>query len=106
MQEEVTAILIKLRRYLEELYGDRLTQLILYGSQARGNAHSESDVDVLIVLKEPVDFVMEVKRTNDFITDLCLEYEMLISAPIASASQLASAQTPFFINVRREGLLV
>lgn len=106
MQEEVAAILSKLRRYLEEIYGDRLTQLILYGSQARGSAHSESDIDVLIVLKEPFDFVTEVKRTNDFIADLCLDHEMLISAPIASASQFASAQTPFFINVRREGLLV
>lgn len=99
-------ILGKLRRYLEELYGDRLVQLVLYGSHARGNAHTESDIDVLIVLKEPFDFVAEVNRTNDFIADLCLDHAMLVSAPIASASQLASAQTPFFINVRREGVPV
>lgn len=30
---------------LEEIYGDRLKRLIVYGSQARGEARPDSDVD-------------------------------------------------------------
>lgn len=61
-------ILARLRQYLETLYGDRLAQVILYGSQARSEATPESDIDILVALKGTVDFALEVQRTNDFIS--------------------------------------
>jgi hypothetical protein len=33
-------------------YGENLSQIILFGSQARGNARADSDIDVLIVLED------------------------------------------------------
>lgn len=99
-------ILARLRSYLQATYGDRLSQVILYGSQARGDAHTESDIDVLVVLKDLFDFGAEVKRTNDFIADLCLENEVLVSVAFAALTQVEFAQMPFFINVRREGVTV
>ena len=46
------------RRSLEETFRSRLREFVLYGSQARGTAHEESDVDVLVV----VDDLSEVER--------------------------------------------
>ncbi len=37
---------------LKKLYGDNLSHVILYGSKARGDADSGSDIDVLVVLKK------------------------------------------------------
>ncbi|MGI0495177.1 nucleotidyltransferase domain-containing protein [Alkalinema pantanalense CENA528] len=99
-------ILARLRQYLEALYGDRLAQVILYGSQARSEATPESDIDILVALKGTVDFALEVQRTNDFIADLCLESGTLVSVTLASLEQVESAQAPFFRNLRREGILV
>ena len=45
---------MQLRSHFEQLYGDRLTQMVIYGSQARGDAHPDSDIDVLVILKAPV----------------------------------------------------
>ena len=33
-------------------YGDRLSKIILFGSYARGEAHEDSDVDLLLLLND------------------------------------------------------
>ena len=40
-----------LRRRLEQHFGDRLLHMTLFGSYARGQAHADSDVDVLVVIR-------------------------------------------------------
>ncbi len=40
----------EVRRRLRELLGDRLRDLRLFGSQARGDTHDESDIDVLVLV--------------------------------------------------------
>ncbi|MCH6573795.1 MAG: nucleotidyltransferase domain-containing protein [Bacteroidetes bacterium] len=52
VRPSVQAALGEARAALERLYGDRLVKVILYGSHARGEAHEESDVDVLFVLQD------------------------------------------------------
>ena len=49
---------------LQEIYGPRLRHLILFGSQAHGDATPESDVDVLVVLEGPISSYEEAKRTR------------------------------------------
>lgn len=40
------------RRRVRELLGDRLRDLRLFGSQARGDPHDESDIDVLVLVDD------------------------------------------------------
>ena len=54
MPKTLETLLAELRHRLSGLYGDRLAGLFLYGSQARGDAVTGSDIDVLVVLKGPV----------------------------------------------------
>ena len=61
MTTSLTAIkplLNELKLDLQELYGDRLVKLILFGSHARGEANLDSDIDLLAVLKSPVSQVI------------------------------------------------
>jgi predicted nucleotidyltransferase len=105
-QPHLTEILQKLKGGLVETYGDRLVEVILYGSQARGDADPESDIDVLIVLKGEVNHGAERDRTLDLVCDLTLEYEVLVSCQIVSIADYLSSNYSFYVNVRREGIAV
>lgn len=51
----VPAVARALDRYQQSLqvaFAHRLREMVLYGSQARGDAHEDSDVDVLVVVDE------------------------------------------------------
>ena len=64
MHGTLGAILAQLRAGLEALYGPQLVHLLLYGSQARGEATAESDIDVLVVLQGSVDPGAEIARAG------------------------------------------
>jgi predicted nucleotidyltransferase len=51
MDEKLRALLADLRSGFEAFYGERLVQMVLFGSQARGDAVPEADIDVLVVLQ-------------------------------------------------------
>src|SRR5207237_4813697 len=51
-------------RDVRELYGERVTSILLFGSWARGDAHPESDIDLLVVL-DRVDSVWDELRRMD-----------------------------------------
>lgn len=104
MNQKLSAILSEMRRYIEQLYGDRLFKIILYGSQARGDARSDSDIDLSIVLQEPVDFVAEIEKTSYFVSELCLKYDVLVSCVFLEKEQFLHENGAFFRNVRREGI--
>ncbi|WP_082111607.1 nucleotidyltransferase domain-containing protein [Spirosoma radiotolerans] len=42
------------KKAMQEFYGDRLCDVILYGSYARGDYDEESDIDFMIVLVDDV----------------------------------------------------
>jgi predicted nucleotidyltransferase len=78
------SVLSALREGMEQVYGERLVRMVLYGSRARGDAESGSDLDVLIVLAGTVDPGEEISRTGGFMR----------------------REGSFLRNVRKEGILV
>jgi predicted nucleotidyltransferase len=52
MLSQLKPLLNEFRQALIQYYGDRLSKIILYGSQARNDATENSDIDVMIVLSK------------------------------------------------------
>lgn len=99
-------ILAELRTQLEQLYGVRLLALLLFGSQARGDAHPDSDIDVLVVLAGEVRPGLEIERSGQAVAALSLQYDVVISCVFISAERYRSECSPLLLNVRREGISV
>jgi len=91
---------------LGDLYSSRLRHLVLFGSQARGEAHSESDVDVLVVLSEELDYVAEVRRLLDIMMRLLDRFEVVVSFKPVSLSTYRNTEHPLMINIHREGAVL
>jgi uncharacterized protein len=103
MPQQLSPILKNLRHQMEILYQDRLHSLILFGSQARGDANVDSDIDILIILKDDTDSWTEIKRTGGIISQICLDNSILVSSLFVSAKQFITQDTALFRNIKKEG---
>jgi predicted nucleotidyltransferase len=101
---EIEYILKEFREKAEELYGNRLKSIILYGSCARGQATLDSDIDLAIVLEGNVAAGKEIDRLIDVITDINLSYSVLLSVYPVSEEDYNSVNSPLLLNIREEGI--
>ena len=91
---------------LKNVFGDRLEQIWLYGSYARGDFDSESDVDIMVLVDLPKDKLSSYRRkVSDFSSELDLKYDVLLSIKLQDKEtfQRFAEVLPFFKNIIREG---
>ena len=94
------------QRALEKHYGDRLIDVIVYGSAARGEMTPESDLDLLVLLRPPFDFFTELRQIVDILYPIQLNSNRLISAKPASADDFKRGASQFLRNIRAESISV
>ena len=104
--EQEQQVLSDLRRGLQALYGDRLVKLILFGSRARGDARADSDYDVMVVLRGPMDPYKEIERASYVKSAVCIDHEAVITCIYVSEDELDQDGSLLFRNVRGEGVEV
>lgn len=80
---------------------------ILYGSQARGDARPDSDVDLLILLPDTYTgkaFVQKKFSISDRLYDLSLDLGIEISPLVIVNNVFYARKTPFTVNINNEGI--
>ena len=99
------AILDELVEGILTIMHDELVAIILYGSVARGSATAESDVDIALIMKNPLTKECE-ERLNDLIVDLDLKYDKVFSVIDIESGMLQKWMNavPFYQNLEREGI--
>jgi predicted nucleotidyltransferase len=97
----------RFKETMQELYGDRLAKIVLYGSYARGDFHEESDVDFLVVLNdEQIEKFEEIDYMRNKINRMEDELNLFISVNPMILKNFNEAKTPFLHFVRKEGVIL
>lgn len=82
-------ILYTVKEKLREFLGDNLIEIILFGSQVKGKGNYDSDYDLLIIVKNTIDW-----RAKQVINSLCyqvdLQLDIITDIHILSLSELHS----------------
>jgi len=98
-------LLRRAKAALTDAYGPRLRGLILYGSEARGTAEPDSDIDLLVLLEGPVTWE-DSKKSIRVLYPLVLELGRPIHAVEVDPAEYEAQEWPLYRMVRKDGIPV
>jgi len=102
----VGEVVQKCKATLKDHYGPQLSGVILYGSAARRQADTDSDIDLLVLLNQPFDYFTELRRIVEILYSIQLESEQLISVKPVLVDEFERGTLQLYRNAKREGIFV
>ena len=96
--------LAEIKTQLEQVYQDRLEEVLLYGSEARGTAGEDSDIDLLVVLKGPVRLWEDLRAAIGALYPLSLRIGRPLSPKCVDGQQYRLGLCPLYQRVKKEGI--
>ena len=94
---------------VRELLGSSLSEIILYGSYARGDYNENSDIDLMLLVDMKEN---EIKQIVNSVYDLAFDFELgegiHISIMIKNTKEYEywAYTLPFYKNVKKEGVVI
>ena len=103
-KKEAMEIAAEARRNLENIYGQRLRGVYLYGSAARDQLTPDSDIDIAIILDKIPSRFEEHERTSQLGSDISLERNTVVTFLFVSESDFKEGLFTIHRVIKREGV--
>ncbi|MDE2927721.1 MAG: nucleotidyltransferase domain-containing protein [Acidobacteriota bacterium] len=97
----------KYRKALKERHRGAVLRMVIYGSKARGDAHQDSDIDVLIIVKNEANGLKRpLRRIGYDLAATSWAVPSIMAYTQAEWERLATLQSTFREAVERDGVPV
>ena len=108
-EEKIRKVTALFAEEAKKIFGEKLKQVILYGSCARGDFQTDSDIDILLLLSVPREnLAFERKKIFAIADALDLEYEVVL-APVLQSYEVYQTYLPvssYYQTVQKEGVKI
>ncbi len=108
-ENEIKIVLTDVCEKAKKVFGDKLNEVILYGSYARGDYDSESDIDIMMIAEiEQAECWQYTTKLNEQISHIELEHDIVISLSVTEHENFEKYKDklPFYRNVLKEGVKI
>lgn len=95
-------VLARYRAALDDLYGDAIERVVLFGSRARGDHRADSDYDVAVFLKQIPDRWEDSRSLAGLNVAFIDDTGVIFDTTLLSASSYRN-RTPIMHEIRRDG---
>lgn len=99
----------RIAKEAKAVFVDKLDTVLLYGSYARGEETSESDIDIMVLANVKREELSKYKKPFIALTsELGLEHDVVITVTLKDTETFNRYLdvVPFYSNVKREGIRI
>lgn len=109
MPVSVRELIYEFSKDMHWLFGQDLSKIIVYGSYARGDYKTDSDVDVMILVKPSEEVIRKYRdQVSDCAFEYLIKYGIDISPVIKNEEHFNYwvDNLPYYRNIRDEGVVI
>ena len=103
LPKRIELILQEAKGELSTLYSDRLKDIILFGSYARGDFSKGSDIDLLLLLDQISVPAAERDHYFPMVCNLSLKHDIVVSVIQMDITSYQTKKSPLILNIHKEG---
>lgn len=107
MEEKIKSIALEVNEELARLFGEKIERIILYGSYARGDFNSESDIDIMILLNCDSTEIAEYRKSiSQIASRIGLQNDIMVSLLARNCKEFENNKKYqlFYQNIEKEGM--
>ena len=99
-----TFLIQNFKAELLNTFGSRYSSLVLFGSFARGEARPDSDIDLLLVLKDSVHGKDDLESVIPIVSKFLLDFGVIFSVTIKTEKEMLTQKEGLMRNIALEGV--